>query len=104
MFNNGTTPVGELDSASSTEDAAVRSHPPAVIAGFSGWLFDAFDFFLVTFCLTAIARDFHKTDAQIALVQAAKNEVRGPTTETFAALQSAQAALAATRDQGPAGP
>jgi MFS transporter, SHS family, lactate transporter len=39
-----------------------------VIAGFSGWLLDAFDFFLVTFCLTAIARDFHKTDAQIALV------------------------------------
>jgi hypothetical protein len=37
--------------------------------------------------------------AQIALVQAAKNEVRGPTTETFAALQSATAALAATRDQ-----
>jgi hypothetical protein len=41
--------------------------------------------------------------AQIALVQAAKNEVRGPTTETFAALQSAQAALGATRDQGPGG-
>jgi hypothetical protein len=35
--------------------------------------------------------------AQIALVQAAKNEVRGPTTETFAALQSAHSALAATR-------
>lgn len=44
------------------------SHPPAVIAGFSGWLFDAFDFFLVTFCLTAIAKEFHKTDSQIALV------------------------------------
>ena len=41
--------------------------------------------------------------AQIALVQAAKNEVRGPTTETFAALQSAHTALAATRDQGPGG-
>ena len=41
--------------------------------------------------------------AQIALVQAAKNEVRGPTTETFAALQSAHAALAATRDQTPGG-
>ena len=41
--------------------------------------------------------------AQIALVQAAKNEVRGPTNETFAALQSAHAALAATRDQGPGG-
>jgi hypothetical protein len=42
--------------------------------------------------------------AQIALVQAAKNEVRGATTETFAALQSAQAALAATRDQRPGSP
>ena len=41
--------------------------------------------------------------AQIALVQAAKNEVRGPTTETFAALQSAHTALGATRDQGPGG-
>ena len=36
------------------------SHPPAVIAGFSGWLLDAFDFFLVTFCLTAIGQEFHK--------------------------------------------
>jgi SHS family lactate transporter-like MFS transporter len=47
---------------------AQQSHPPAVIAGFSGWLLDAFDFFLVTFCLTSIARDFHKSDAQIALL------------------------------------
>jgi SHS family lactate transporter-like MFS transporter len=45
-----------------------RSHPPAVVAGFSGWLLDAFDFFLITFCLTAMAREFHKTDAQMALV------------------------------------
>jgi MFS transporter, SHS family, lactate transporter len=44
------------------------SHPPAVIAGFSGWLLDAFDFFLITFCLTAIAHEFHKSDAEIALV------------------------------------
>jgi SHS family lactate transporter-like MFS transporter len=43
-------------------------HRAAMVAGFSGWLLDAFDFFLVTFCLTAIARDFHKSDAQIALV------------------------------------
>ncbi|HEV2274581.1 MAG TPA: MFS transporter [Acidobacteriaceae bacterium] len=43
-------------------------HRSAVVAGFSGWLLDAFDFFLVTFCLTAMARDFHKSDAQIALV------------------------------------
>jgi MFS transporter, SHS family, lactate transporter len=44
------------------------SHLPAVVAGFSGWLLDSFDFFLVTFCLTAIARDFRKSDAQIALL------------------------------------
>lgn len=50
------------------EATRARSHRPAVIAGFSGWLLDAFDFFLITFCLTAIARDFHKSDAQIALV------------------------------------
>jgi len=41
--------------------------------------------------------------AQIALVQAAKDEVRGPTIETFGVLQSAHAALAATRDQRPGG-
>src|SRR6516162_6816968 len=49
-------------------EAMDHSHPPAVIAGFSGWLLDAFDFFLVTFCLTAIAADLHKSDAQIALI------------------------------------
>jgi len=55
-------------SISTVEYEHAKSHTPAVIAGFSGWLLDAFDFFLVTFCLTAIAREFHKTDAQIALV------------------------------------
>jgi SHS family lactate transporter-like MFS transporter len=43
-------------------------HPPAVVAGFCAWLLDAFDFFLVTFCLTAMAHDFGKSDAGIALV------------------------------------
>jgi MFS transporter, SHS family, lactate transporter len=50
------------------ETGAQTTHIPAVIAGFSGWLLDAFDFFLVTFCLTAMAHEFHKSDAQIALV------------------------------------
>ena len=58
----------DRNSAADAEDRLAKGHPPAVIAGFSGWLFDAFDFFLLTFCLTAIARDFHKSDAQIALV------------------------------------
>jgi SHS family lactate transporter-like MFS transporter len=37
------------------------------MAGFLGWTLDAFDFFLVVFTLTAIAREFHKTDAELAL-------------------------------------
>jgi SHS family lactate transporter-like MFS transporter len=50
------------------ESEISTSHTPAVVAGFGGWLLDAFDFFLITFCLTSIARDFHKSDAQVALV------------------------------------
>lgn len=55
-------------SVRTSESKAATGHPPAVIAGFSGWLLDAFDFFMVTFCLTAMAHEFHKSDAQIALV------------------------------------
>jgi SHS family lactate transporter-like MFS transporter len=39
----------------------------AVLAAFLGWTFDAFDFFLVVICLTAIGREFHKTDKEVAL-------------------------------------
>src|SRR2546428_4796286 len=38
-----------------------------VVAGFLGWTLDAFDFFLVVFALTAIAQEFHTSDAAIAL-------------------------------------
>jgi SHS family lactate transporter-like MFS transporter len=41
-------------------------HGPAVFAGFLGWTLDAFDFFLVVLCLTAIAKEFHRSDAEIA--------------------------------------
>ncbi len=50
------------------EEEVSADHWIATVAGFSGWLLDSFDFFLLTFCLTAIARDFHKSDAQIALL------------------------------------
>jgi len=39
----------------------------ALTAGFLGWTLDAFDFFLVTLCLTAIGKEFHKSDSAIAL-------------------------------------
>jgi MFS transporter, SHS family, lactate transporter len=41
---------------------------PAVLAGFLGWSLDAFDFFIVVMTLTAIGKDFHKTDREMALV------------------------------------
>src|SRR2546422_11084559 len=44
-----------------------EGHRAALIAGFLGWTLDAFDFFLVGLSLTAIAAEFGKTDAQIAL-------------------------------------
>ena len=44
-----------------------RDHRAAVLAGYLGWTLDAFDFFLVVFCLTAIGREFHKTDTEMAL-------------------------------------
>src|SRR3954466_10465068 len=52
---------------SSISAVAPRGHRAAVFASFLGWTLDAFDFFLVVFALTAIAKEFHKTDAQLAL-------------------------------------
>ena len=39
----------------------------ALLAGFLGWTLDAFDFFLVVMCLTAIAKDFATNVQHIAL-------------------------------------
>jgi SHS family lactate transporter-like MFS transporter len=54
--------VPEQSAANSTND-----HWPALAASFLGWSLDAFDFFLVVFCLTAIGAEFHKSDKEIAL-------------------------------------
>ncbi|MBV8821133.1 MAG: MFS transporter, partial [Acidobacteriaceae bacterium] len=51
--------------AASTQ--APTDHNSAVLAGFLGWMLDAFDFFLVVFCLTAIAKDFNRSVPDIAL-------------------------------------
>ena len=42
-------------------------HRAALLAGFLGWMFVAFDFFLVVVTLTGIAREFHRPDKDIAL-------------------------------------
>jgi MFS transporter, SHS family, lactate transporter len=69
MPTDDTFSDGKLDILSTEEVSEIgNGHRAAMVAGFSGWLLDAFDFFLVTFCLTAIARDFHKSDSAVALV------------------------------------
>jgi SHS family lactate transporter-like MFS transporter len=47
--------------------AASSGHWAALTASFLGWTLDAFDFFLVAFCLTAIGREFHQPDKAVAL-------------------------------------
>ena len=51
--------------------ASAHSNAPkgraAFIAGTIGWTLDSFDFFLVVFCLTAIGREFHQSDANVSL-------------------------------------
>lgn len=52
--------------------ASQFSAPPssyrfAVVSGYLGWMLDSFDFFLVVYCLTAIAAEFHRKDSEIAL-------------------------------------
>jgi len=46
---------------------APRGSIAAVMAGFLGWSLDAFDFFIVVLTLTAIGKEFHKTDREMAL-------------------------------------
>ena len=51
---------------SSDSKGSSSGHWAALIAGFLGWTLDAFDFFLVVFCLTAIGKDFHQSDKAVA--------------------------------------
>jgi len=51
----------------STSRSPRSDQTAAVAAGFIGWMLDAFDYFLVIYCLTAIAKDFGKSDKEMAL-------------------------------------
>jgi MFS transporter, SHS family, lactate transporter len=51
----------QMESTSSSPQSPVA----AVLAGFLGWSLDAFDFFLVVMTLTAIGKEFHKTDQEM---------------------------------------
>jgi SHS family lactate transporter-like MFS transporter len=48
----------------------------AVIAGFLGWTLDAFDFFILTYVLSQVATEFHKTVADMTLTLTASLMMR----------------------------
>jgi SHS family lactate transporter-like MFS transporter len=60
----GSAAIGQ---AGVLEHKAAPDQNAAVFAGFLGWTLDAFDYFLVVYCLTAIGREFHRSDAEMAL-------------------------------------
>jgi SHS family lactate transporter-like MFS transporter len=60
-------PVPSATLTASHPDVPPSDHRAAVAAGFLGWTLDAFDFFLVVFSLTAIAAEFGRTDAEVAI-------------------------------------
>ncbi|MGH9645326.1 MAG: MFS transporter, partial [Bryobacteraceae bacterium] len=50
-----------------TSAAVNRNTQKAVAAGFLGWTIDAFDFFVLVFCVSAIAKDFGRSVPDVAL-------------------------------------
>lgn len=48
----------------------------AFLAGFLGWMFDAFDFFILTFVLSQLAKDFHRPISDMALMLTASLVMR----------------------------
>ncbi len=62
----GSQPAVPL-SAGPIQSGEKSDHQAALLAGFLGWTLDAFDFFLVVYCLTAIGKEFHRSDASMAL-------------------------------------
>jgi MFS transporter, SHS family, lactate transporter len=56
--------AADVSSLSPSERVNSRN---ALLAGFLGWTLDAFDFFILTYVLTQVAAEFHKTVAEMAL-------------------------------------
>src|ERR1700726_4560043 len=48
----------------------------AFFAGFLGWTFDAFDFFILTYVLAQLAKEFHRPISDIALMLTASLVMR----------------------------
>jgi MFS transporter, SHS family, lactate transporter len=59
--------VPRTSATSATAPTTPSDQNAAVFASFLGWTLDAFDYFLVVYCLTAIGREFQRTDAEMAI-------------------------------------
>ena len=56
--------------------AELANRRNALLAGFLGWTLDAFDFFVLTFVLQAVAEEFHRSIPAIALTLTATLAMR----------------------------
>jgi SHS family lactate transporter-like MFS transporter len=52
---------------SALDSAASRNAKRAIATGFLGWCIDSFDFFVLVFCISAIAKDFNHSIPDVAL-------------------------------------
>jgi len=55
-----------ISDSAAPASAGAGDHRSALLASYLSWTLDAFDFFLVVFCLTAIGREFGRSDAEVA--------------------------------------
>jgi len=58
--------VSTLAPAPKVRKRAASDQNAAVVASFLGWTLDAFDYFLVIYCLTAIGAEFGRSDLEMA--------------------------------------
>jgi SHS family lactate transporter-like MFS transporter len=68
--------MGDKISLPLTGSAQKRNQRNSVLAGFLGWTLDAFDFFILTFVLATVGRDFHKSIPEMALTLTASLAMR----------------------------
>src|SRR5438067_2188756 len=59
--------VGRTAIADAKASSTAADQRNVVLAGFLGWTFDAFDFFVLTFVVSDVAKTFGKTRPDIAL-------------------------------------
>ena len=71
---------------SPTRDQERANQRNAVLSGFLGWTLDAFDFFVLIFVVSAIAKDFGKSIPAIALTITASLAMRPVGAFTFGVL------------------